>query len=82
MTKEGVEQLVAMINRTTGSKMSVVGSGFAVKVVDENGRNMLGDKFMTPKELGDRAEGVLYFVQRGGVRLKEEATEEVEKGSA
>lgn len=66
MSKDVAERLLEVVNSATGTKMSVVGSGYSFKVVDERGREMLGSGWMGAEELLHRVEAVLYFVQRGG----------------
>ena len=66
MSKDAAERLLEVVNSATGMKMSVVGSGYSFKVVDERGREMMGAGWMRAEELLHRVEAVLYFVQRGG----------------
>jgi len=82
MSKDAAERLVEAINSATGLKMSVVGSGYNFKVVDERGREMVGAGWMRAEELLHRVEAVLYFVQRGGRETENEGAGEPKEEGA
>jgi len=65
-TKEHAEVLLTALKAASGTNLSIIGQGNCFKVTNEHGREMLGPDWMGAKELCDRIEGALYFVQRGG----------------
>ena len=64
MSLRNVEKMLAAINEATGGDFILLESHGRAKVVDQQGREMVGRGWIRAEELGHRVEAVLYFLQR------------------
>lgn len=64
MSLRSIEKMLTVINEAASSNFVLLESHGRAKVVDQQGREMVGRGWIKTEELEHRVEAVLYFLQR------------------